>query len=393
MKIEPRGCVLLIQCNPADVRLIYKALAPTSQRFLETKSVSEVADAIERIVNGGVRAIIMDIEMPEGFARFEEVLSAAPHIPILILSGTKTECIARQAVDRGAHDYILKNHMEEFRLKRIVRSMIDLKAMEEAAILQRERADAILSCTGDAVLISDVDGCVTHLNRPAEILTGWSCREAIGRELREVFETVDTISRQPMGDLLATAPADKKQVPLCANFVLIQRNGFEVAIEGSAAHTRDRTGNRTGAIVVFNDVSAARAKSLELSHLAQHDFLTDLPNRVLLDDRISQAISFAARYSKQLAVIFVDLDEFKRINDSMGHTIGDKLLQSVASRLVTCVRRSDTVSRLGGDEFWSCLLRWNMPKTPLSSARKFSILLLNHFQLIKSTWTSTRALG
>ena len=187
MKIEPRECVLLIQCNPADVRLIYKALAPTSQRFLETKSVSEVADAIERIVNGGVRAIIMDIEMPEGFARFEEVLSAAPHIPILILSGTKTECIARQAVDRCPR-YILKNHMEEFRLKRMVRSMIDLKAMEEAAILQRERADAILSCTGDAVLISDVDGCVTHLNRPAEILTGWSCREAMVASSAKYFK-------------------------------------------------------------------------------------------------------------------------------------------------------------------------------------------------------------
>lgn len=308
-------------------------------------------DALERIVKGGVRAIIMDMDVPEGLAKFKEVLSAAPHIPILILSGTDTEWIARQTVELGAHDYILKNHIEEFRLKRIVRSMIDLKAKEEAAIQQQERADVILSCTGDAVLISGVNRCITHLNRPAEILTGWSSREAIGRELSEVFRTIDTISRQPAGDPLAAATSDKRHVPLCANCVLVQRNGFEVAIEGSAAHTRDRSGKRTGEIFVFNDVSAARAKSLELSHLAQHDFLTDLPNRVLLNDRISQAISFAERYTKQLAVMFVDLDEFKRINDALGHTIGDKLLQAVASRLVACVRRSDTVSRLGGDEF------------------------------------------
>jgi diguanylate cyclase (GGDEF)-like protein len=351
MKIETIECVLLVQCNPADVRLTYKALIPTSQRFLGTKCVSNVADALERIVNGGVLAIIMDIDRPEGLAEFEEVLSAAPHIPILILSGTETERIARQAVERGAYDYILKSHMEESRLERIVRGMIDLRAKEESAIQQQERADVILSCTGDAVLISDANRCVTHLNRPAEILTGWSCREAFGRELFEVFQTIDTISRQPAGDPLAAATSDKKHVPLCANCVLVQRNGFEVAIEGSAAHTRDRTGKRTGAIFVFNDVSAARAKSLELSHLAQHDFLTDLPNRVLLNDRISQAISFAERYTKQLAVMFVDLDEFKRINDSLGHTSGDKLLQSVASRLVACIRRSDTVSRLGGDEF------------------------------------------
>ena len=351
MKIELKECVLLIQCNPADVRLISNALTTTSHNNLKVESVNKVPDALERIGKGGVRSVIMDIEVPKGFARFEELLSVAPHIPILILGGTETECIARQAVERGAQDYMLKNQLEEFRLKRVVRSMIALKSKEDAAIQQLERADVILSCTGDAVLISDADGFVRHLNEPAELLTGWSCQEAIGRSLGEVFQTIDPISRQAIVDPLATAAVGKKYVPLCSNCVLVQRHGFEVAIEGSAAYTRDRVGNINGSIFVFNDISAARAKSLELSHLAQHDFLTDLPNRVLLNDRITQAISFAARYSKQLAVMFLDLDGFKSINDSLGHTIGDKLLQLVAGRLVACVRRSDTVSRLGGDEF------------------------------------------
>jgi diguanylate cyclase (GGDEF)-like protein/PAS domain S-box-containing protein len=351
MKIEVRECVLVIQCNPADVRLISKALTVPSQRNLEVEALNKVPDAVARIRKGGVRSVIMDIEMPGEFARFEELFSAAPQIPILILSGTETECLARQAVEQGAQDYMLKNQLEEFRLKRVVWRMIDLQAKEEAAIQQQERADVILSCTGDAVLISDAAGFVRHLNEPAESLTGWTCREASGRSLGEVFQTIDTISRQAAGDPLATAAVDKKQVPLCSNCILIQRSGSEVAIEGSAAYTRDPVGNITGSIFVFNDISAARAKSLELSHLAQHDFLTDLPNRVLLNDRITQAISHAARYSKELAVMFIDLDDFKRINDSLGHTSGDKLLQSVANRLVACVRRSDTVSRLGGDEF------------------------------------------
>ena len=351
MKIEPTECVLLIHCNAADVRLISKALIAPPHRILQVEFVNKVPDALERIGQGGVRTVIMDIEMPEGFASFEELLSSAPHMPILILSGTETECIARQAVEHGAQDYLLKNQLEEFRVGRVVRSMIELKAKEEAATQQQERADVILSCTGDAVLVSDVAGFVRHLNEPAELLTGWSCQEAIGRSLDEVFQAIDSISRQAVGDPLATAAVDKKYVPLCSNCVLVQRHGFEVAIEGSAAYTRDRAGNINGSIFVFNDISAARAKSLELSHLAQHDFLTDLPNRVLLNDRITQAISFAARYSKQLAVMFLDLDGFKSINDSLGHTIGDKLLQLVAGRLVACVRRSDTVSRLGGDEF------------------------------------------
>src|ERR1700722_4394378 len=313
MKIEPTECVLLIHCNPADFRLISKALIAPPHRILEVEFVNKVPDALERIGQGGVRAVIMDIEMPEGFASFEGLLSAAPHMPVLILSGTETECIARQAVEQGAQDYLLKNQLEEFRLGRVVRRMIELKAKEETAIQQQQRAEVILSCTGDAVLISDVAGFVRHLNEPAELLTGWSCQEAIGRSLTEVFQTIDTISRQVVGDPLATAGVDKKNVPLCPNCVLVQRHGFEVAIEGSAAYTRDRVGNIDGSIFVFNDISAARAKSLELSHLAQHDFLTDLPNRLLLNDRITQAISYAARYSKQLAVMFVDLDGFKSI--------------------------------------------------------------------------------
>src|SRR3984957_10923899 len=233
MKTEPRECVLLIQCNPADVRLISKALTTPAHRILEVESVNNVAGALERIGKSGVRSIIMDIEMPEGLARFEELFSAAPHIPVLILSGTETECIARQAVERGAQDYMLKNQLEQFRIKRVVRSMIELKSREEAAIQQQERADVILSCTGDAVLVSDVAGLVRHLNEPAELLTGWSCREALGRSLGEVFQIIDAISGEPAGDPLAVVVADKRNVPLCSNCVMVQRSGSEVAIEGS----------------------------------------------------------------------------------------------------------------------------------------------------------------
>jgi diguanylate cyclase (GGDEF)-like protein len=122
--------------------------------------------------------------------------------------------------------------------------------------------------------------------------------------------------------------------------------------------------------VAFHDVSAAQANSLALSHLAQHDALTDLPNRVLFKDRLTQAISLAERQGKQLAVMFVDLDRFKKINDSLGHDIGDKLLRSVAGRLIACVRRSDTVSRLGGDEFVVLLSQVEHAEDAAISARK-----------------------
>ena len=123
-------------------------------------------------------------------------------------------------------------------------------------------------------------------------------------------------------------------------------------------------------MMTIRDVSVARAASLEISRAAQHDALTNLPNRTLFNDRLTQAISLAGRQRKQLAVLFVDLDQFKRINDSLGHAVGDKLLRSVAGRLMACVRRSDTVCRLGGDEFVILLSQVEHREDAAISARK-----------------------
>jgi diguanylate cyclase (GGDEF)-like protein len=154
------------------------------------------------------------------------------------------------------------------------------------------------------------------------------------------------------------------------NSILVRRDGFEFGIESMMTALRGHDGSVAGAVFAFRDVSAARASSVEMSHQAQHDFLTDLPNRMLFNDRLEQAISLANRQSKQLAVMFVDVDHFKKINDSLGHGVGDKLLQSVAARLVSCVRRTDTVCRLGGDEFVVLLSQVEHEQDAAFSARK-----------------------
>ena len=223
--------------------------------------------------------------------------------------------------------------------------------MEEALFVEKERAQVTLNCIGDAVVCTDVAGNITFLNLVAEKMTGWSWQEAAGRPMAEVFRILDANTRETIPNPMEMSVEQNRTVHLPANCILVRRDGSEIPIEDSVAPIHDREGGATGAVIVFRDVSVARAMALQMAHSAQHDFLTGLPNRMLLNDRMSQAIALAQRTSKKVAVLFLDLDGFKHINDSLGHPTGDKLLQSIAKRLVDCVRGSDTVSRQGGDEF------------------------------------------
>jgi diguanylate cyclase (GGDEF)-like protein/PAS domain S-box-containing protein len=242
-----------------------------------------------------------------------------------------------------------------------------------AMVLENEVANATLDSIGEAVLRADVQGKVTYLNRKAEEMTGWRREEARGRPIADVLRLLESAGGPAVGNAAGIATQEDlaaKESAEGTHRILVRRDGFECGIERKVTPIQDQDGTVTGVVVAFHDVSAAQAKSLQMSHLAQHDSLTDLPNRVLFNDRLTQAIALAERQGKQLAVMFVDLDHFKRINDSLGHDVGDKLLQSVAGRLLACVRRSDTVSRLGGDEFVILLAQVEQAEDAAFSARK-----------------------
>jgi diguanylate cyclase (GGDEF)-like protein/PAS domain S-box-containing protein len=250
--------------------------------------------------------------------------------------------------------------------------MMDSRATE-AIVLENQVANVTLDSIGEAVLRTDVQGKVTYLNRKAEEMTGWRREEARGRPISDVLRLIESVGAPAVGNDSGIAIQHDqvaKETADCTHCILVRRDGLECGIERKVTPIQDQDGNVTGAVVTFHDVTAARAKSLEMSHLAQHDPLTDLPNRVLFNDRLTQAIALAERQGKQLAVLFVDLDHFKKINDSLGHDVGDKLLQSIAGRLIACVRRSDTVSRLGGDEFVVLLAQVEHAEDAAYTARK-----------------------
>jgi diguanylate cyclase (GGDEF)-like protein/PAS domain S-box-containing protein len=236
-----------------------------------------------------------------------------------------------------------------------------LQAAEDRLFEERERAQVTLNSIGDAVLCTDLAGNVSYLNLVAEAMTGWSHAEALGRPLAEVFRIIDGRTREPAPSPAERAIGQNRTVGLAADCLLVRRDGFESAIEDSAAPIHNRDGRVAGAVLVFHDVSESRAMALKMAHLAQHDFLTGLPNRVLLTERLAQAIGLAQRRRKQVALVFLDLDYFKNINDSLGHAIGDLVLQSVAARLTAAVRATDTVCRQGGDEFVILLAEIEQP--------------------------------
>jgi diguanylate cyclase (GGDEF)-like protein/PAS domain S-box-containing protein len=275
------------------------------------------------------------------------------------------------------------------RLRKALRNMIRRAANTEALFEEKERAQVTLDSIGDAVISTDAAGLVTYLNAVAERLTGWSRIEAVGLPLADVFRIINAGSRETAMDPLQQAIRENRTVGLAPNCILVRRDGVEATIEDSASPIHDREGKMTGAVIVFRDVTAAQALSRKMSHLAQHDGLTDLPNRILLDDRLAQSMAMVQRRGKKLAVLYIDIDRFKHVNDTSGHMVGDRLLQSISKRLLGCVRSSDTVSRQGGDEFVILLSEVSDAKDAAATAMKILAALgephtIDHHELLVS---------
>ena len=237
-------------------------------------------------------------------------------------------------------------------------------------IEEKQRMQVTLDSIGDAVVVCDPNLRISLLNPVAELMTGWTePRPSASR--RPVIQLVDLAHGETPLSPLRIAIRDNRVVALQTDTALRRRLGGETPIEDSAAPIHDSAGNVVGGVMVFRDVSELRAMALKMSHLAQHDYLTDLPNRVLLHDRLSHALAASTvGFGAAGALMFLDLDHFKTINDSLGHQIGDRVLQEVSRRLLAAVRDDDTVSRQGGDEFVVLLERLMIRAMPHASRRR-----------------------
>jgi diguanylate cyclase (GGDEF)-like protein/PAS domain S-box-containing protein len=384
--------VLLIQDDCREAHSVREALIRSSDGAFQVEWVRLCSQGLTRLVEedrpGGqqvdvIAAVLVDLFLPDsrGIETFDRLFRLVPEIPILVLSAPQDEDVAKLAIQRGAQDYLLKAGLDGSLLAKALRGAVERATYAETLFEEKERAQVTLNSIGDAVISTDVGGRVTYLNAAAQSMTGWPLEEGVGRSLEDVIQIADATTRKTVQNPMRLAIRENKTVGLTSNCVLIRRDGTEAAIEDSAAPIHDRRGHVTGAVMVFRDVSMARALSLKMAHLAQHDSLTDLPNRALLSDRLTQALALAHRNEQRLALLFLDLDRFKRINDSLGHAIGDRLLQSVAERLLACVRSSDTVSRQGGDEFVILLPQVTQPADAAVTAEKILLALSTPYRI------------
>jgi diguanylate cyclase (GGDEF)-like protein/PAS domain S-box-containing protein len=363
--------LLLIEDNRGDARLLREMFREHGAATLVIH-VESMAAAETHLAEHAVGVILLDLGLPDaqGLDAVRRAHAAAPHVPLVVLTGLDDESLAIRTMKEGAQDYLIKGQIETPGLLRALRYAVERKTMEDALFGEKERAEVTLNCIGDAVACTDTAGNVSFLNLSAERMTGWPLQESLGRPMTEVLRIMDSTSRDVISDPLGKGDGDCMDVHLVSNRILVRRDGFEIPIEGSIAPIHNREGVPTGAVTVFRDVGATREMALQMVHAAEHDFLTGLPNRMLFNDRVSQAIALTARRREKGAVLFLDLDGFKHINDSLGHPIGDKLLRSVARRLVDCVRSTDTVSRQGGDEFVVLLPEMELAAEAAITARR-----------------------
>jgi diguanylate cyclase (GGDEF)-like protein/PAS domain S-box-containing protein len=368
----PDKTVLLIENDREQTRIIRAMFDDQGSHSFKLTHVVCLADAETYLAGHSVDIVLLDLGLSDskGLEAVRWARAVAPRVSIVLLSSLDDEPKAIQAIQEGAQDYLIKGQIEPHKLMRALGNAVERKMNEEILFNEKERAQTTLDCIADALICTDMSGNITFFNPIAGEMMGWPLKEAVGRHLTEAFRIVDATTRKAILDPMAKAASENLTGKLPLNCMLINRDGHEMFIEDSVAPIHDREGKVTGAVIVFRDVSAARAQSERIAHLAEHDSLTGLPNRLLFNDRVGQAISLARRHGGRVAVLFLDLDGFKHINDSLGHAAGDEFLKSVARRLLNSVRTPDTVSRQGGDEFVLLLQDVQGPEDAAATARR-----------------------
>jgi len=262
-----------------------------------------------------------------------------------------------------------------------------LKSIRERQLAQaelfreKELAEVTLHSIGEAVITTDLEHNIKYMNPVAEVLTGWSIDDAINHPLESVFKLVSEDTRREVDSIIYECLKKNEAVVLDTPTLLISKDGKEYAIENSAAPICDHSSNTVGSVLVFRNVTNLRNMAKKMEFQATHDSLTGLINRHEFERQLKEAVLGARDEEHQHALCYMDLDQFKVVNDTCGHIAGDQLLRELAKLMPHCIRTSDCLARLGGDEFGVLMF-----DCPLEQAEKVADALRTTIKEFHFSW-------
>ena len=344
--------VLLVEDNPADARLLQEMVATSGDHDLILRPCRKISEAIKEIEDGTTDCVLLDLSLPDvsGLDGFDRLRERFPDLPIIILTGLNDEDVALEALGAGAQDYLVKGSIEGDGVKRAVRYAIERKSAEgELAHLGRQN-EMILDSAGDGICGLDSAAVVTFANPAAARLLGCEREELLGSCFHDVVHPKSPFSdgHDAAGCPIQAAVLDGVSYQSDGeSFSRLDLSAFPVEY----SITPYAAGPGQGAVVTFKDITERKRAEQQLQYLADHDVLTGLYNRRRFGEELAQQIAVCERLGVESALLVLDLDNFKFINDALGHQAGDELIRSIASQLKGRIRRTDIVSRLGGDEF------------------------------------------
>jgi diguanylate cyclase (GGDEF)-like protein/PAS domain S-box-containing protein len=338
--------ILLIEDNPGDADLIAEML---DEPFFELSCAARLEDGLTRLQDLPFSVILLDLSLPDSFGleTFSKVHGYAPQIPIVVLTGNSDENIGLMAVKAGAQDYLSKNRVDSELLSRTINFAIERKRFEAALTESRERLRAVVESVREAICHIDMQGSFTFLNSAWTNILQYPVETCLGRPLSDFVYAEDRQRVLEAFGRLLSGELDGFRTEIR----LMKMDADLVWMEIDLMPSLDERQRVAGVVCTLDDITQRKKNEERLVYLATHDSLTGLPNRTLFEDRLGRAMTQSMRVQRVAAVILLDLDQFKIVNDSLGHDQGDALLRIVSHKLQQAVRATDTVARLGGDEF------------------------------------------
>lgn len=295
-----------------------------------------------------------------------------------ILSKTQDDLAIAHEVGVEANALLMRSEEIHTELRRDITKG---QVAEARLFEEKESLRITLSCIGDAVITTDISGKVTYLNLAAETMTGWTSQQAKGLPLPDVFHIVNSQTNESAPNPVERVLREKQPVGLVLHTLLTHRSATSFLIEDSATPIRDQQGDLIGAVLVFHDITHAQKMATQMTYQASHDALTGLINRHEFERRLEHALQTGKQDAKQHTLLYLDLDQFKIVNDTCSHLAGDELLRQLTSVLQTMLRSNDTLARLGGDEFGVLL-----ESCPTEPALRMADLLRQTVQEFHFVW-------